>query len=215
LCSLKGFVSKYAIATPQVTLPGISLTSGFDSLLIPNTTATLVGWADSALDTQDDVTINGSTAGGFHESFVRMPLDVGLSGPSNVPSDYIAGQVVDVQGTDVQAVHPGIYTMTTGSLTLEFVLPRVEHTGISGLTVRVPNMLGSSALQGNVNYLEAHLYNWQTGRWDTLQPAGQDSCVTEDGGTYVGPDGSVLLRVAKQGMSLETVVLGKPSLELR
>lgn len=32
---------------------------------------------------------------------------------------------------------------------------------------------------------------------------------------YVGPSGNVLLRVAKQGVSLETVVLGRPSLELK
>src|SRR5207248_2026416 len=167
--------------------PGLGTTNGSDPLLVAGSPATLIGWADQSnqpTDTTNNVTVNGVNPSGLQETLVQAPLNVNFSGTLNLPPNFITGQLINVQGNSVQIQPAGsqsggevTYTLTTGSLTFEFTVP--EKLQASTLTISEPSNLSqvpggftlpSSGIGSVVdaNHLQASLYNWQTGSWDTM-----------------------------------------------
>ncbi len=202
-------------------LQGIGVTPGWeytttresDPLLVPGAPATLLGWADSALDSANNVTIDSSAPSGFHETLVQAPLAVDLGGSLNLPPDYIAAHVVDVAASNVQVQLPGVYSFSTGSMTFEFAVPAAHLTA---LTITGPDV--SIYAQGNTaesyDALPFHLYNWQTSAWDTIS-FNQGIFTTNTMRSYVSASGRVLLQLANSDKSLGTFVFGKPLLSLQ
>jgi len=141
-----------------------------------------------------------------------MPLSIDVSNPLKLPSDFIAGRVIDIQSFDAQAILPGIYSMTTGGLTFEFTLPNI--TKLHSLTITEPDLLaGASGPSTNISHLQANLYNWQTGTWDTITLQ-KDTFTTSDAQAYIGPGGRALLQISNQNASLGKLFFGRPSLSL-
>ena len=201
--------------------PGYINASGTDPLLIGGAQATLIGWADQHDDAQN-VTINGSTPTGLQETLIQAPLNLQLSGVLNLPASFITGQIVDVQGTNVQNQYGGTYTMTTGSITFEFSVPNSKALHINSLTITEPANLaqtsgplqsGSGAIV-DANHFHIFLYNWQTGTWDAFQMSGFSFSTTKVA-AYLGPDGRILAQFANQNAGLGTILFSKPSLNLQ
>lgn len=193
---------------------GQSSNSG-DPLLIAGAPATLIGWANP----QGDVTINGSSTTGVDETLIQAPLDVNYSGTLNLPPGLLNGQVIDVEGSNVQSPAPGYYTLTQGSVTFEFVLPDATHLRSGNLILTEPanvtqvaNQSGSGPLNDGSQH--ALLYNWHTHSWDTVTFQVQ-TFTTADTASYLGPGGRVLIQFGNQDASLGTTVFGKPSLNLQ
>ncbi|GAC1310263.1 MAG: hypothetical protein NVSMB27_47260 [Ktedonobacteraceae bacterium] len=196
----------------KVPNPGVIHTP--DPLLETDTPATLIGWADRDVAGVDNLTINSTSPTGRHDSFIQMPLSIDVSDPLKLPSDFIAGRVIDIQSFDAQAILPGIYSMTTGGLTFEFTLPGTTNLQVHGLTITEPDLLaGASGPSTNVSHLQANLYNWQKGTWDaiTLQ---KDTFTTSDAQAYIGPGGRALLQISNQNASLGKLFFSRPSLSL-
>ncbi|MBE3560696.1 MAG: hypothetical protein IMW89_15975 [Ktedonobacteraceae bacterium] len=208
-------VNKEEIVTPPIGTPKASLSSGYDPLLLDGAPATLIGWADRPLDGTDKTTINDHTPPDLHDNLVQMPLDLTFSSPADVAPDFVAGQLIDATGNNVQMVLPGIYTMTTGSLSFEFTLPTIANAGIKGLIVTAPNTagFGSPAFHRGLSVLQPRLYNWQSGTWDLFFM--DDSHMAVSGpDTYIGPGGRVLLQISNSSTTAATISLARPSLTL-
>jgi hypothetical protein len=201
--------------------PGYMTTSGSDPLLINGAQATLIGWANQHDNTQN-VTINGSTPAGLQETLIQAPLNLQLSGTLNLPPSFIPGQIVDVQGTNVQNQYGGTYTMTTGSITFEFTVPGGNTLHLNSLTISEPANLtqnggpiqSGSGTVVDANHFHISLYNWQTGKWDAFQMSGF-TFSTSKVAAYLGPGGRILVQFANQDSGSDTVFFTKPSLNLQ
>jgi hypothetical protein len=145
---------------------------------------------------------------------IQAPLAMNYSGILNLPAS-LAGQVVDIQGNDVQSPAPGVYTFSTGSMTFEFDVPGT-NSQINSLTLSEPsNLVASSGLGGVTDISQnAHLYNWHRHSWDSISLT-QQSFTTQDPSQYVGPGGRVLVQFSNSDPTLGTVVFGKPSLDVK
>jgi len=222
LCSTHAIVSRHSIVTPPSDGTTISLTDNNDPLLIAGAPATLIGWADQPLDSVNAITVNSSPTTGYHNTLVQAPLNIDLSGALILPPGYIAGQVINATGDGVQTTLPGIFTVTTGSTTFEFTLPSTALSAfqagslhISKITITQPSIKTGKRSYPDVSYLQARLYNWQTGSWDT-SPLGQGtSFTTSDTETYISSNGRILWQLANQNASLGALLFGKPILSLR
>jgi hypothetical protein len=216
-CSARAFINKQLVVTPNIISPATQPANGSDPLLATGTPATLIGWANAPLDGQDHVSINGSSPQGFHDNFIELPLNIAFATPARIPPDYLTGQLIDAQGSDVQAVLPSVYSTTTGNLTFEFAPPATltTPTARGGLVITVPNRLNSATKAlSNVNNVQASLYNWQRGTWETLSSASQDTFVVSNPAAYIDPGGRILLRVSSQNPSTAALILARPSLRL-
>src|SRR5260370_9782926 len=74
-------------------------------------------------------------------TFIEKPLNLHFSGQIHVPLDFITAGVANVQSYDAQAILPGIYSMSTGSITFDLPLPDMTRTHINSLTVTVPDLI--------------------------------------------------------------------------
>jgi len=217
-CVTQAILIKGSIITmPSWAPPNSSLPTGMDPLLLNDTSPTLIGWADAPLDAINDTTINGFTPYGFHDNLVQVPLNIDFDGTVNVPPDIISGYVIDEQGDDAQAIAPDTYTLSTGSVTFEFVLPNTHQLRINSVTLTEPNVLGYAQPKThpgpNPDVIGAQLYNWQTMGWDTIALTSW-TFTTTDTAAYIGPDGRVLLQISNADPS-GLLVFGKPSLGLK
>jgi hypothetical protein len=190
-----------------------------DPLLIAGAPATLIGWANlqQVSKANNGITINGANTSGINETMIQAPLHVNFSGTLNLPPTLLNGQVVDVEGSNVQSLAPGIYSLTGGNITFEFVLPNAGHIKSGNLTMTEPanitqvaNPGGSPVNDGSQNAL---LYNWRAHAWDAIAFQVQ-TFTTGDTGAYIGPGGRVLVRFGNANGSPGTTVFGKPSLNL-
>src|SRR6266851_3044311 len=170
--------------------------------------AILIGWADQPVDAANGVTINGASAGGTHDEFIQVPLNIDFSG--TIPAGFIPGQVIDAQGNGEQIISPDVYSMKTGSITFEFTLPGIDNLQINTMTITEP-FLGQPALDSN--HVQVRLYNWVTGSWNTIA-LDSFTFTTENIRTYTNLDGHVLLQVVNQNASLGAILFVKPSLGL-
>ncbi len=201
--------------------PATPVNSG-DPLLISGAPATIIGWADQSTDSMHDLAVNGTTSSGLRETLVQAPLPIDYAGTVNLPAGFLSGQIIDIQNTNntVQEQSPGLYAMTTGSMTFEFAIPNSPALHPGTLTISEPSNLmqvagsiNSSGSVVDVSRLTMSLYNWQTGSWDTVRLNGY-TYSTNNISAYVGPGGRVLLQFANQDSSIGTAVFSKPMLGL-
>ena len=188
-----------------------------DALLVSGSPVTLIGWANSSLDSTNAVTINDISPTGLHETLVQAPLSVDLAGTLNLPPSFIPSQLIDVQGSGIQVQVPSSYTMTTGSMTFEFAVPNIARLQISGLTISVSpgaNQSASGVVTGNPNFLPFRLYNWHSGSWNAIS-LNQGTFTAHNVSAYIGPGGRVLLQLVNKDNSLGPLVFGKPTLNLQ
>ena len=202
-----------------IPTPGWQYTATRDSdpLLLPGSPATFIGWAENPLDSTDNVTVDNINPAGIHETLIQAPLSVDLSGSLNLPPDFIAGHLVDVEGNSAQLKFPGVYTISTGSMTFEYALPGITNLQISGLTITEPpdvNIYTQAPTIVNADSLPFRLYNWHTGSWDAIS-LNQRTFTTYNVSAYIGPSGRVLLQLANEDRSLGTFAFGQPSLNLQ
>ena len=190
-----------------------------DPLLIAGVPATLIGWANpqQASNINNDITINGASTSGIDETMIQAPLHVNFSGMLNLPPTLLNGEVVDVEGNNVQSLAPGIYSLSAGNMTFEFVLPDAGHIQSGNLTMTEPANVTQVANPGgapvNDGSQSAMLYNWRAHAWDTIAFQVQ-TFTTGNTGAYIGPGGRVLVQFGNTNTSSSTTVFGKPSLTL-
>jgi hypothetical protein len=195
-----------------------------DPLMLPGAPATLIGWVDSPAGLDNTITINGSQSPGVQEMLVQAPLDVDFANSGNLASIFVNSQLTDVQsqGNAIQEQFPGIYTMTTGSMTFEFTLPSTASFTAAAATISEPANLSfyiqkvpPSGVLVDASHLHTYLYNWRTRSWDAIQLDQVFKYSTDNITPYVGAGGRILLQFANQDSSVGTIVFGKPSLQLQ
>ena len=198
------------------------IVDGSDPLLVAGSPATLIGWADGPGRTTG-VVVNGTTPTGLQETLVQSPLNMTFSGSIQLPTNFINGQLIDVQGTNAQYQYGGAYIMTTGSMTFEFPVHFGKTQQVSSLRFSEPANISQitgpsiSPISGPVataNRLQAHLYNWQTGAWDSISLNGY-TFATSDTRAYISAEGRVLLQLSNQDSTIGTILFGRPSLDLQ
>jgi len=171
------------------------------------------------LDSTDNVTVNDINPAGLHETLIQAPLNVNLAGSLDLPPNYIAGRLVDIEGNSAQIQFPGVYTISTGSMTFEFNVPDIANLQVSGLTLTEPPNINLFAQVGtvlNAGALPFYLYNWHTQSWDAISfNQSTYTFATNNVSAYIGADGRILLQLANKNSSLSTFAFGKPSLNLR
>ncbi len=211
-CSTQAIVSKHVITSPSVSVPNMSHNDESDPLLIAGAPATLIGWADQPLAATNNVIINGASPGGTHDSLIQMPLNVDFSASLHLPPGLISAQVINAQGDEVQTILPNVYTMNTGSITFEFTLPNAGVLQANNMTISEP-IIARLAGAGAISPIQVHLYNWDTGSWDTIALK-NNTFTTANTKAYTSPDGHILLQVVDQSTSPGTILFGKPALSL-
>ncbi len=217
-CSTHAIVSSHIITTPPFGGPAVPALDSNDALLIAGAPATLIGWADQPFGATDTATINGLSAGGTHDSLVQVPLNVDYPDLANLPPGLISGQVVNATGNNTQILAPGVYGLTSGSITFAFDLPRVNMAQIRSVLISEPFFNGTG------NLAQVQLYNWTSAAWNTITLSNV-SFSTGNTQAYISSDGHVLLRVgaglpasatnvSEQHASTGTILFEKPSLSL-
>jgi Protein of unknown function (DUF1355). len=201
-----------------------------DPLLLPGAPVTLFGWikdphALTALNQAgSDITINGNVAQGTHELLVQAPLDVSYHGPAHIVPGLFSTDVVHLQQdqlANIQEPAQGIYTMTTGALTFEYSLPGAPQLQRGQLNFTTPtNAVNSKAPIGSntgttsdINHLQAYLYNWHTGNWDSVT-FNQYALSVPNAQDYCGPNDRILLSLSNQDSRLGTIPFSLPNLTI-
>ncbi|MGH2482702.1 MAG: hypothetical protein ACRDHW_23895, partial [Ktedonobacteraceae bacterium] len=205
------------------SLLNVGVTSGWeytstrdtDPLLVSGAPVTLLGWADNALDSTNGVTVNNNAAAGFHETLIQAPLHVDLAGSLNLPPNFIMARLVDAAANNMQVQLPGVYTVSTGSMTFEFAVP-ASAAHLSGLTFSEPDvsLYAQVATQVSADAMPFRLYNWHTHAWDNIS-FNQGTFTSNDVGSYVSASRRVLLQLANRDSSLGTFAFGAPLLNLQ
>ncbi len=215
-CLTHAITAKGVIYVTGGQIPDPNIKNDYDPLLIPGTSATLIGWADQQIDELQQATINGVTPQGQHTNFLQMPLNVNFSGPLNVPQDFITGNIVAISSYDAGAILPGAYSLSTGSITFELTLPNTTHMNINSATITVPDLVAHPSGPGSGSSIhnsdiQVQLYNWETQGWDTIK-LNQDVFTTTDPELYAGPYGRILVQISS--MDTNQIYFGKPTLNL-
>lgn len=198
-------VSKDTIIMPETGT--MSMQSTKDPLLLPGTTATLIGWADQPLDGMDSLTINGQRQQGTHDNMLQAPLNLSLQTPEDAQPGLLKSHLIEASGNNIKTVLSDIYTLTSGSLSFEFTLPTIANAQIKGIAITIP---GASNGMGGT---QARLYNWQSGKWDLFILA-RDRLTSSNMESYVGSGGRILLQMGYQGKNNTPLYFGKPWLSL-
>ena len=208
-------------STNILATPGWPRTTTRDSdpLLAPGATtglsATLIGWAESPGGTGVDFSVNNSSPSDLNETLIQVPLPVSLSASLNLPPSVIPGSLVDVTGKSAQEVLPGIYTIATGSMTFEYIVPTsgLKLTGLAITERSDADIYAQVGASIDPSALPFSLYNWHTHAWDSISLF-EYSYTTNDIASYLGPGGRVLVQLANSDSSLGTFAFGTPSLNL-
>lgn len=196
-----------------------------DPLQLSGAPATLIGWASSQATQTNTVAISGTTSPQMQEAFIRAPLGLNFSGTVDIPASLISGQITDIQAasSNLQGYgnpHPGVYCMTTGSVTFELTLPTLSQLQNSSLDFTEPQNPGTaiascaSSATSDVTHLNITLYNWQTGTWDEKTFSSYEFKV-DNAQAYIGPGGRILIRFDNQDSSLGSIVFATPAVELK
>ncbi|GAC1362678.1 MAG: hypothetical protein NVSMB44_18490 [Ktedonobacteraceae bacterium] len=203
-----------------------STTSAHDPLLLAGTPGTLIGWAQNIADPAGNVTINGQALNGIHETFIQAPLNISYAGTIRIPAGFTSSQIAGLeqeQTGNIQESSPGTYTMTVGNMTFEYTLPgtlpnapRLEKSALlfraSSNPARIPTQ--NTGTTTDINHMQAYLYNWQTGKWDSVS-FNQFVLPVGNAGPYIGPGNRVLLHLVNQDTTLGTTIFDKPTMELQ
>lgn len=204
---------------------GITATAGWwdtgtretDPLLISSSPATLIGWAENPRDLNDSVTINDINPGGLRETLIQAPLNITLAGSLNLPPNFIEGQLIDASGNNLQVRFPGVYTISTGNMTFEYVVPNLPNLRVSGLTIsELPdiNVIAQSGSVPDAKSQPFHLYNWHSNSWDAI-PLNQNSFTTNNVSAYISTTGRVLVQFSNKDNRFNSLLFGKPLINLQ
>ncbi len=196
-------------------VPNPNLKNDYDPLLVAGAPATLIGWPDQPLAGIDTATINGYQPSGNHTALIQMPINLSFEGPVQVPRDFITGDVVDIQSYDVQSQLPGIYTISSGNVTFELLLPTTPQLDVHSLTITVQDLVAHPSDPGigstRDSKVQARLYNWQKHSWENINLS-QDTFTTTTPALYAGPDGRILVTIASKDNT--QLYFGKPTLAI-
>ena len=132
-CLTHAIINRDTIYMTGGQAPNSNLKNDYDPLLITGAPATLIGWTDQQIAGSNEETINGVTVPGHHMTFIQKPLNLHFSGQIHIPLDFITASMADVQSYDAQAILPGIYSMSTGSITFDLPLPDTTRMQINSL----------------------------------------------------------------------------------
>jgi hypothetical protein len=204
---------------------GITATPGWqytatreiDPLLVSGSPATLIGWAENSQGLTNNATINDINPAGLHETLVQTPLSINLTGSLNLPPNFIAGQLIDVASNTAQIRFPGVYTISTGSMTFEYVVPESSDMHVNALTIAEPpdlNIIAQAGSGSNANSSPFRLYNWHTNSWDTIS-LNQNTFSTTNVSAYISATGRVLVQFTNKDRQLGSLEFGKPIINLQ
>ncbi|MGZ3642557.1 MAG: hypothetical protein ACXVCM_01780 [Ktedonobacteraceae bacterium] len=199
--------------------PGWQFTASrqIDPLLVSGSPATFIGWAENPHDLTTNATVSNTDPAGFHETLIQTPLGINLSGSLNLPPNFIAGQLIDVASNNAQVRFPGVYTISTGSMTFEYLIPQPANTHIEGLTIEEPpniNVLAQAGSVSEANTSPFHLYNWHTNSWDTIS-LNHNTFTTNDIGAYISATGRVILQFSNTDSQTGPLDFGRPIINLQ
>ena len=195
-----------------------------DPLQLSGTPATLIGWASSQATGANTVTVGGTMLPRIQEAFIQAPLNITFSGRVDIPASLISSQITDMQAASgnlqgYESPRPGVYCMTTGSMTFELTLPTLSQLQNSSLDFLEPqnpgNGMASCALgvANDITHLNVMLYNWQTSTWDEKTFSSYEFIV-DNAQDYIGPGGRILIRFENQDSSLGSIIFATPTVEL-
>ncbi|MBA2395450.1 MAG: hypothetical protein H0V70_22195 [Ktedonobacteraceae bacterium] len=211
-CNQNALVQQNTITLASAPVNDNNANTSYDSLLLPGTSATLIGWTDQQIDGTDTMTINGAHPGGKHEGFVQMPISPAIDSLADIPAGFVTGHTIDLQGSQAQFLLPGIYSLSSASMLFEFTLAgaiKVEHANVD---IKIPvqwEQLSGQLLTGKS--IQTHLYNWHTGLWDTV-PELQGIVTVADPTSYTGIGQQILLEITNPDNTPGPLIFGKPSL---
>jgi len=213
------YVSTSANYVGITATPGWQFTANreIDPLLVPGVPVTLIGWAENPPDLTTNVTVGNTNPAGFHETLVQAPINVHLSGTINLPPNFIQGHLIDVTGNNAQIRFPGIYSISTGSMTFEYQVPQTSKTYANGLIISEPPDINALPLVGPVSELNSslfRLYNWHTNSWDNM-PLNPNSFTTNNLNAYMSPSGRVLIQFMNTDSQLGLLDFGRPIINLQ
>jgi hypothetical protein len=211
--------STYSNSIGITATPGwqFSATRETDPLLIPGSPATLIGWAENSQDLTTNVAINDTNPAGFHETLIQAPLSFNLLGALNLPPNFITGQLIDIASTNAQLRFPGVYSISAGSMTFEYLIPQTSNTHVNGLTISEPpdiNVLAPVSPVQNANSSPFRLYNWHTNSWDIIS-LNQNTYTTNNVGAYISATGRVLIQFSNTNNQLGSLDFGRPVINLQ
>jgi hypothetical protein len=192
-------------------------TTNNDPLLVPGTPATLIGWTTNSLDSTNNVTVNNITPAGLHETLIQAPLSVNVAGPLGLPPNFIEGHLINVEGSNAQLMFPDVYTISTGSMTFEYIVPNTGNFRANSLIISEPpdlNLVAQGTPTPNAGSLPFRLYNWHTHTWDAIS-LNQSAFTTNNVSAYIGSGGRVLVQLNNKDSSLGTFLFGKPLINLQ
>jgi hypothetical protein len=214
----------FSSGSTSVSSVGFTATPGWqylatreiDPLLVSGSPATLIGWAENPPDLTNNATINDINPAGIHETLIQAPLSINLVSSLNLPPNFIAGQLVDVASNSVQIKSPGVYSISTGSMTFEYVVPESAKVHINTLTIAESDLSAtdSSGSVSTANFSPFRLYNWHTNSWDTIS-LNQNTFTTNNVGAYISATGRVLLQFSNKDSQLGVLEFGKPLINLQ
>lgn len=200
-----------------------------DPLLLDNAPATLIGWADNPSDATSAITVNGNVPSGAQEALIQAPLNVNYAGTVSLPSTLLTGQMINAQepnnGTStggVQETLPGIYTMTTGSVTFEFTIPTDWQVHVHNATINeaanmnqiIQQTGAANSTVSDISSAQAYLYNWQTHHWDVTHVSTSSITINQPN-AYISPDGRLLVQFVNQDASKGTIAFSNPNLQVQ
>ena len=211
--------STYSNSVGITATPGwqFTATREIDPLLVSGSPATLIGWAENSQALTTNVTINDMNPAGFHETLIQAPLNINLSGSLNLPPNFISGQLIDVASNNAQIRFPGVYSISTGSMTFEYLIPQSSNMRVEGLTISEPpdiNVLAQVGPVPNVNSSPFRLYNWHTNSWDIIS-LNQNTFTTNNVSAYISATGRVLLQFSNMDSQLGPLNFGRPIINLQ
>jgi hypothetical protein len=211
--------STYSNSVGITATPGwqFTATREIDPLLVSGSPATLIGWAENSQAPTTNVTINDMNPAGFHETLIQAPLNINLSGSLNLPPNFISGQLIDVAGNNAQIRFPGVYSISTGSMTFEYLIPQSSNMRVEGLTISEPpdiNVLAQVGPVPDVNSSPFRLYNWHTNSWDIIS-LNQNTFTTNNVSAYISATGRVLLQFSNMDSQLGPLDFGRPIINLQ
>ncbi len=196
-----------------------SLQCSLSSLGAGGSPATLIGWADQALDAVSALTFNGIHPGGLHETLLLAPLDIKYGAASlSLPADVLPGQLVDVEAVSIRRLSTVSYALMKGQIIFEYSLPTLGQGGIQRLTLSQPadSLTQPYSSPGGLLKDPAHvaLYNWRTASWNAITLTPSASFSTQNVNAYLGPGGRILVQCVNQESDLGIVAFTKPILSV-
>jgi hypothetical protein len=217
-CQTHAITNKGIIYVTGGQIPDPNYKNNNDPLLLDNTQATLIGWAEQRpTQSAQSTMINNVTPQGPHLNFIQMPLNLTYSGVLDVPHDFITAHVMSIDSFDAAAILPGAYSLSSGSVTFSLNMPETPHAYINTITIRVPDLLNNPNGQGTSSpasnsTMQVHIYNWSTGKWEPLTLDRQGSFTTDALDTYAGPNSRILVKISSHNTN--QIYFGNPQLNI-